>query len=555
MSESAVVDTSNPEASGTSTSTATAQTEPGESTAVEYTDTFFLRFSRDCRPFKNPDYPEIALIAQNHFKDPAMNCTYFYNKSEIIYRMETTQQHSTIQALKFTVEGKEYTIELEPFIRYSGKRPNVRTDDGLLLTFYKAGIKSLDGISNKEFDKIIENELGLTLNKPTVKQYIYKTTIYNGNRFCVVEQPDNLAKIPDSMPITNRSTGKVHHIQIQYNGQLRYCSRCLDRHGRVCPELKEFYEARDERRRMERDNEIKIKIMSDSTLRRADTIGLKADVLCMSGGGVGQVAQAAMDDPDAVGKDIVLVAGANDIKCSAFKNEHEYAQSINHTMEKVLALADQDTSRKVIIVRGKPSDKVEEQLPFYTDEQINQHIREVYLHRRVENLVKEAHEQNADSNLHMADVEYEKRYPSPEGTMQILQQIHNLELIQKELIWNQKFIVHDRLYKGVQPIFRYGCSHCHDFGKTITHEKYKNPIVCDNCMELVVLNTMPNQNELLLEIKKSTEKIIEESKRNKRALDDNEENESKKIRAGENGEAPEESDDSSSTVVDMDTQE
>ena len=41
---------------------------------------------------------------------------------------------------------------------------------------------------------------------------------------------------------------------------------------------------------------IHVKALSDSTLRRAERIDLQADILCMSGAGVGHLADALRDD-------------------------------------------------------------------------------------------------------------------------------------------------------------------------------------------------------------------------------------------------------------------
>ena len=40
-----------------------------------------------------------------------------------------------------------------------------------------------------------------------------------------------------------------------------------------------------------------MKILSDSTLRHAEQVGLRADVLCMTGAGIGNLANALRDDP------------------------------------------------------------------------------------------------------------------------------------------------------------------------------------------------------------------------------------------------------------------
>ena len=56
-------------------------------------------------------------------------------------------------------------------------------------------------------------------------------------------------------------------------------------------------------------------MVSDSSLRLAEQVGLRADVLCMSGGGLGHLATVLRDDPMLEErKDIALVTGGNDIR-------------------------------------------------------------------------------------------------------------------------------------------------------------------------------------------------------------------------------------------------
>ena len=67
-------------------------------------------------------------------------------------------------------------------------------------------------------------------------------------------------------------------------------------HNASCPEAEARKDQYEQQEAMK--GEIKTKLYSDSTLRRADILGVRAEVLCMSGGGLGQVVQAAIDDPD-----------------------------------------------------------------------------------------------------------------------------------------------------------------------------------------------------------------------------------------------------------------
>ena len=89
---------------------------------------------------------------------------------------------------------------------------------------------------------------------------------------------------------------------------------------------------------MAKDGEINVKLISDSTLRHANTMGLKADIMCMSGGGLGQVTQAAMDGSKAK-QNMVIIAGNNDIKNKSYSSEEEFAQSVITSVKKIKDMA------------------------------------------------------------------------------------------------------------------------------------------------------------------------------------------------------------------------
>ena len=86
----------------------------------------------------------------------------------------------------------------------------------------------------------------------------------------------------------------------------------------MCPKKKAMFEAREEKDKMRENGHIQTKVLSDSTMRLADPLGTKSEICTMSGGGLGQVTQAALDDPDISNKqEIFLIGCANDVK---FKN-------------------------------------------------------------------------------------------------------------------------------------------------------------------------------------------------------------------------------------------
>ena len=86
--------------------------------------------------------------------------------------------------------------------------------------------------------------------------------------------------------------------KVTYNGQEYHCRRCSEFHSGQCPELAEFYAAKAAKEEMRKKNQILTKVVADSTLRNVDPLGIKADVMCIPGAAIGQVAQALHDDPD-----------------------------------------------------------------------------------------------------------------------------------------------------------------------------------------------------------------------------------------------------------------
>ena len=113
----------------------------------------------------------------------------------------------------------------------------------------------------------------------------------------------------------------------------------------------------------------------DSTLRKASTIGLTADVCAMSGGSLGQVTQAALDNPKTKEMDsIVLVAGANDLK-TQFETLEQFSESVCGAFRKIDQLAKENPEKNITVVKSYPSS-------IYEDE--HSELLEATLHKAVE---------------------------------------------------------------------------------------------------------------------------------------------------------------------------
>ena len=489
-----------------------------EADLTERTHTFELRFSLVCRPFKLPEYPHVAMEAIRYFEDPLLSVDPRREGSEIIYTIELTEERVKHgHALSFQVEGINYSVDLQPLEINQGTSRRFRDgrqnrENSLLLTFYGAGKRQYNNVPMEDFDKAIQNDLKLTLERATERQKIRYTQVFNGNRFCVIRRPDNLAEIPEFLPIVDPITKATYHIRINYWGKVRTCGRCSKQHGGLCPSLAKFYEAKEERQRMEKEKLIKTKIVSDSTLRNADQLGLSADVMAMSGGGLGQIVQAAMDDPDCEDKShIIIIGGTNDIKNKSFANDNEYMQNISTTIDKIYDLASNEPDKKITLVNTLPNIECTHA---DTAEFIERKTREQYLHTKLkETVAKMPTQATPVENVDILDVEYdvdETGHPTIEGTFNILKTLNDALKTDMKLIWNWDYITTENKYMGIQSIYKYGCNHCSGFGLTIEHAKYGNSIICDDCFDILRQNGQVADSNQIEAIRKEVRKKIED---------------------------------------------
>ena len=485
----------------------------------EATKELYLRFSKVALPFRLPKYPEIAQVGKKYFKQEGMKCYPVQYGSETVYKYELVEKVAKVgHALNFSCNGRTHSIPLycwDPPQRRQGRQRG-RRDDGLLLTFKDAGKDGMDHIPAALFDQRVE-ELKLTLLIPTKMQRIKDTDIYNGNRFCVVEIPQNINVIPEFIPIIDPTTKAIHNVKVTYFGQKRYCARCNEKHENECPDLKAFYEARNKREEMIKNNEIQTKVYSDSTLRSVNTLGLRAEVCTMSGGGLGQVSQAAIDDPDrSEMKNIVIVGGANDIKQQNFGSNLDFAENVRTSLCKVAHAAKTEPDNSFFLVKQFPNDG------FCEGRGLDTKIRELYLHKQIDLAVDGTNKKfEGVSNVSKIEVHYdtdETGHPTDEGTIQILKQIDMQLNLPNSFIWNEDFIKADRKYARVEAIYRYGCNGCFNYGNDISHEEHSHQLLCDQClikmMEAIKDNHYPELERLTKNVDESLEKAVNDREDN-----------------------------------------
>ena len=226
---------------------------------------------------------------------------------------------------------------------------------GTLVTFVQATLGALAGVKNEAFDAAM-GAFGEVV-KPTQPQNIRGQKVMNGNRYCVVDPGDKT--IPGTIEVLDIQTQKMVPVHLRYKGQQWWYRRCDADHIGPCDYLKKLYAARDARAA----EQIRSKVVSDSTLRLAETVGLRADVLCMSGGGVGHLANAVRDDPIMAERSVVaVVTGGNDYVGARYDSHNEFVFTVDKSVAKLKVVLDATPDKSVTILYPQ-DDAAERALP------------------------------------------------------------------------------------------------------------------------------------------------------------------------------------------------
>ena len=245
-----------------------------------------LNLMENFTPFNLPAIDELSAALLDILPDQqGMILSVLRGRGQGIYKIQQTRPITNIGALKVTLrEGIEVPVtEFIPFTQANNRKI------GTLVTFVQAAMGENQHLRTEDFDKEMAKYEEVV--RPTVHQYHKGTQMLNGNRLCVVDV--GKTPVPSTITILSLQTQKMVKVNTQYKGQKWWCLCYQGDHISPCESLQSFYAAKDARA-MET---IHIKVLSDSTLRRAEQIGLRADILCMPGAGVGHLANALRDDP------------------------------------------------------------------------------------------------------------------------------------------------------------------------------------------------------------------------------------------------------------------
>jgi len=360
-------------------------------------------------------------------------------------------------SVPLAVAGKEFLFPLRKLTaaECEGRlNPNPRAE-GLLYTLYNCTTGGMADIPNSTFDTAVSNFGRLT--RMVEHQRHRGSEFFNGNRFfCMVAS----GPMPDSVEIANPKTPDTpFHVTIGFKGKGYYCARCLKRHIGPCPAKEDFYAAKEFRAAQT----IESLILTDSTLRLADTTGLSTDIISMSGGRVGHVAHMIKDVPKIdTKKNILILAGSNDISReqeSVDFFEDKIRKGVGNMQHLVYG------SNHTLTVVGPPSYPGLSPLARRKRDRLDVLMQE--LSTKPDNAFKYV--------PCTQPIQSENGHPTEDGTKELLHFI-NATL---PIILNGKFITTARLYDGVTTAYRYGCLHC------LQHIYCNDDGLCPACVKVL----------------------------------------------------------------------
>ena len=166
----------------------------------------------------------------------------------------------------------------------------------------------------------------------------------------------------------------------------------------------------------------------------------------MSGGRVGNVAHMLADVPDiATKKEIVIIAGTNDIMQDT-ETEEEFKDAVGKGVDLIhQQMFARTTQRLTMVAPLLPPDSHPIRLAKH-------HYLDKYLQELSRN---DDFPFNYISHRELR-VQMDDIHPTAEGTKSILHAIHD----DVPIIVNETYITADRLYQGVEGVFKYGCLRC-----------------------------------------------------------------------------------------------
>ena len=327
-----------------------------------------------------------------------------------------------------TVVIRGVALPITPRYQHQGQRHRVYGDKtGTLVTIHDAYKRVFRHFGHELFDEYFMAIEGIEVVKQTQPERHKDTTNLNNKRYVILKSTTEDPQIDIGSSVVINGV----KFNIMYSGMTKYCFLCEKKHGRDCPARNRF----EELKRMRKGKTQKRKLYSDSTLSKVNQLALTTDVMCMSGGGIGQVCNVVPLDEKH--DEVLIHAGSNEIR--NVESLQEFVFTVEKAAEKLKKLAEQ--LNVTVVLPCAPTVGAHEQgKATYFEEKITE----------IETI----------KTIKLEPVEYEFIHPSETGTVEIIEQIQKAIGEKIVLQGAENEVSTHRKYSQVKPVFKVGCRGC-----------------------------------------------------------------------------------------------
>ena len=428
--------------------------------------TYCLNFRTQVSVFRRPSFESIVAKLDMIVKcdDYVITPLKFHNEGIFLVKMMEPYS-GNLDPLEFEVEGRFGEGQrkiLIPFTKWvKPKRSGALT--GTLITIVDAYSPESRHNPSTVFDNHFQGHLKLPVERECATQ-MHKDRIHlTGDRFIVVETED-ITKLPNQIEFAYE--GRKVAFKTRYKGQPWKCRRCNVDHVGGCPTLKEFLRLKADRKAKEANTII----FGDSNLRNIEEVGLHADVVCVPGGMMGDVA-TAIADLQPQGKELVIIAGTNEIinKNGHIKNFQQFQFHVDSAVQKLEKCFEYIKPTGVTILNPI--------LPrTYTKET---EIRRAHMAQKLQTFCANGWNNCTTTYLetdwtNLERDEDDDEHPSKKATMGLITQIAGC--LPFELVAHQQHCVAENKYAGVTASAVYGCTSCFNY------QRQDKDLVCQECL-------------------------------------------------------------------------
>ena len=424
---------------------------------------FVLNFRKVMSVLQLPTFEEILAKIDEKLPDDQFTINELRRHNKGLFVVTCTKRYEECpESLEFLITNRFKNEPLKvviPFERWREKGDKV----GVLVTIVGAYDDAVSrSIQSITFDSHFMNTLKLPVFRETQVQYHADRRHLTGNRHVVLEIEDK-SKIPTEIQFAHN--GRRVTFRLRYRGQPWHCTRCNEVHQGPCAMLEAFNKMKEARNLME----IEKTIVSDSTLRHVEEKALDADVICVSGANLGDVA-TALADSQPRGREVHVVAGINGIMDtrSRLTDEEEYEYHTEKAMAKFQKVIDHFDLKHLYFY-----------IPVLPEEMSETNIAKL----KTLHTILSIHANRPDSKITLISTnswnnleKVDAYHPTADSTKAILKSIQRTSP-SRTLVINEDFQTTDRKYAGVRSANVYGCLSCWSY------QRERDDILCKSCQD------------------------------------------------------------------------